>query len=76
MGVATIKTDHLRKVEQYFFMKMYSMYSKYIQGVGIFAKKKSNLMDQVLWHAVKRPRAIILDGPQDPNNVFYMPGYV
>ena len=32
---------------------MYSTQSKYLQGVGIFAKKISNLMDQVLFEKGK-----------------------
>ena len=34
----------------YFFIKMYSTYSKYLQGVRNFCKRKnSKLVDQVLW---------------------------
>ena len=48
-GVAKIKIGYLRKAEKVlFFIKMYSMYSKYLQGVEIFAKKISNKTGHVL----------------------------
>ena len=48
-GVAKIKIGYLRKAEKVLFLiKIYSMYSKYLQGVEIFAKKISNKTGHVL----------------------------